>query len=225
MHIRLIPYPISNAYKSLTYLYIPIKYKYTKHLYTLHFKMARSIKEIMLIGLFYSFALTVPIAIILAFVVPCMILYYVYKLEDPKCDCVMDWRNPFIKYWTITILFIYCITAIFGINPIVMIITPIMSAVSLYALFTYIGDINEQQCKCAIDNMPFINNFLYYYRWFMIVGVIFCGLTSFSTVSKIAARSNSRRWLSFRIPDGTDITIFGRTPIFGRIMLAIFYNS
>uniref|UniRef100_A0A6C0HMR7 Uncharacterized protein n=1 Tax=viral metagenome TaxID=1070528 RepID=A0A6C0HMR7_9ZZZZ len=180
-----------------------------------------SIKEIMFLGLFYSSAFIVPLVCILALVVPCMILYYVYKLEDPKCDCVMDWRNPFIKYWTIAILFIYCIKACIGINPIVMIITPIMSAVSLYALFTYIGDINEKQCKCAIDNMPFINNFLYYYRWFMIVGVIIFGLASFSAVSKIAARCKGPRWLSFRIPDGTDITIFGRTPIFGRLILAI----
>ena len=185
--------------------------------------MSRSIKEIMLIGLFYSFALTVPIAIILAFVVPCMILYYVYKLEDPKCDCVMDWRNPFIKYWTIATLFICCINASLGTNPIVMIITSIMTTVGVYALFTYIGDINEKQCKCAIDNMPFINNFLYYYRWFMIIGVIFWGLASFSRVSKIAARSNGSQWLSFRIPDGTDITVFGRTPILGRIMLAVQY--
>jgi succinate dehydrogenase hydrophobic anchor subunit len=185
--------------------------------------MTRSIKELMLIGLLYSPVFIVPIVIILAFVVPFTILYYVYKLEEPKCDCVMDWRNPFIKYWTIATLFIYCITAIFGINPIVMIITPIMSAVSLYALFTYIGDINEQQCKCAIDNMPFINDFLYYYRWFMIIGLFVWGLSSFSGVSKIAARSNGSRWLSFRIPDSTDITVFGRTPIIGRIMLAIFF--
>uniref|UniRef100_A0A6C0HNG0 Uncharacterized protein n=1 Tax=viral metagenome TaxID=1070528 RepID=A0A6C0HNG0_9ZZZZ len=149
------------------------------------------------IGIGFAFVIIFIVLSILSFAVPCMILYYVYKLDDPKCDCVMDWRNPFIKYWTIATLFIICINASLGTNPIIMIITSIMTAVGVYALFTYIGDINEKQCKCAIDNMPFINNFLYYYRWLMIIGVF----VSFSGALKLAASSNGKQWLSFHKPE------------------------
>ena len=130
---------------------------------------------------------------ILSFAIPCMILYYVYKLEDPSCACTMDWRNPFIKYWTLISLVILAINIAFGTNPILLFITAIMNGISVYALFTYVGDINAKQCKCATDNMPFINDFLYYWRFVMIFSVFLTLVGSLRLISQ----THSSDWLSF----------------------------
>ena len=130
---------------------------------------------------------------LLSFAIPFMILYYVYKLEDPSCACTMDWRNPFIKYWTLTSLVIIAINIAFGHNPIVLLFSSIMNGVSVYALVTYVGDINDKQCKCATDNMPHINDFLYYWRFVMIFGVFFTLVGSLRLISQ----THSSGWLSF----------------------------
>lgn len=106
----------------------------------------------------------------LAFAVPIMILIYVFKLDNPKCGCIKDWRNTFIKFWTIAaIAMAYAVTLTK--NRYLAVILAVMNAVNVYALFTYVGDLNAQNCKCATENLEFINDFLYYWRFLMVVSV------------------------------------------------------
>lgn len=123
---------------------------------------------VLLMGLFAI------IMFLLALIIPIIILVYVIKLENPKCGCINDWRNSFIKWWTITtIVLIGFMAATHFSHPLLSMLIASMNIVNAYALFTYVGDINSKECKCATENLEYINDFLYYWRF---VVVILCGL-------------------------------------------------
>ena len=101
-----------------------------------------------------------------------LILYYLNNLEPLDCKCIRDWRHNFIKYMTIFNL-ICSFLLLFGINMrtctgISGIIT-ILSLVNLYAFFTYIGDLNNTKCICAVQKQKNLNTFLNIWRYIMVI--------------------------------------------------------
>ena len=58
-------------------------------------------------------------------------------------------------------------------NPL-MTISLLFTLVNMYALYTYVGDLNATKCGCAVDKQKNLNTFLYYYRYvFIIMPIIF----------------------------------------------------
>ncbi len=114
---------------------------------------------------------------IISIIIHILILYYILNLEDVTCNCIIDWRHNYIKYMTI-FLIIMNILFLFNIklsnnNPL-MTISLLLTLVSMYALYTYIGDLNDTKCSCAVDKQKNLNTFLYYYRYvFIIMPIIF----------------------------------------------------
>jgi hypothetical protein len=115
-----------------------------------------------------------------------LILYYLINLEDATCNCITDWRHNYIKYFSISILTIniMCLFSMGMTNSSVanssdsinflLSIFIVLSLVNMYALYTYIGDLNSTKCECAVDKQKDLNTFLYYYRYlFIIIPVIF----------------------------------------------------
>ena len=50
----------------------------------------------------------------------------------------------------------------------------VLSILNMYALYTYVGDLNTTKCVCAVDKQKDINTFLYYYRYiYIIIPVLF----------------------------------------------------
>lgn len=117
---------------------------------------------------------------LLSIAIPVLTLIYVYKLENPECKCTVDWRNTFIKYWTVLSILLAFLNGSVIRSPILAFILVIMNAINVYALFTYVGDINAQQCKCATENMRYINDILYYWRYVMVIGVVISLIGSIS---------------------------------------------
>ena len=111
----------------------------------------------------------------LSIIIHILIIYYLINLEDVTCNCIIDWRHNYIKYVTIFILAMN-ILFLFNIklsnssndNPI-MTIFLILSLVNMYALYTYVGDLNDTKCGCAVDKQKDLNTFLYYYRYLFII--------------------------------------------------------
>ena len=114
---------------------------------------------------------------ILPIIINSLILYYIVNLEDVSCNCITDWRHNYIKYFSIFIL-IMNILCLFSIrlsndNPLMSIFL-ILSLVNMYALYTYVGDLNDTKCSCAVDKQKTLNTFLYYYRYiFIIIPILF----------------------------------------------------
>jgi hypothetical protein len=114
---------------------------------------------------------------IISIIINILILYYVVNLEDVTCNCITDWRHNYIKYVTIFIL-IMNILFLFSLrlsndNPIMSLFL-ILTLINMYALYTYVGDLNDTKCGCAVVKQKDLNTFLYYYRYiFIIVPIVF----------------------------------------------------
>ena len=92
------------------------------------------------------------------------ILYYLYNLEDETCQCIRDWRHNFIKV-ICTVSILTSIVALFGLNlyqlyPQILPIWSILGFIEVYAVYTYVGDLNSTQCSCAIQKQPNTNAFM-----------------------------------------------------------------
>jgi hypothetical protein len=102
-----------------------------------------------------------------------LVIYYLYNLEDESCketNCSRDWRHNTIKLFSIITILTMFISLIyfnsdllyykFKYNIIYIIFSTfiyILSIINLYALFTYIYDINKNNCKCATEKQPILN--------------------------------------------------------------------
>ena len=123
----------------------------------------------------YSFIFTI--------IINSIIIYYLINLEDVNCNCIYDWRHNYIKYFSICMIIlntlIYFSIHIPGVlNSILSKCIAsgflILSLLNMYALYTYIGDLNDTKCECAVDKQKDINTFLYYYRYlFIIMPILF----------------------------------------------------
>ena len=110
-------------------------------------------------------------------------LYYIYYLERDYCKCIRDWRHDYIKYYTWILILLPVIMALLGLVllglrgigfikyliPVLVGFLLVSGSVNLYAMYTYIGDLNTTSCACAITDLKYINTFLYYWRYVMVV--------------------------------------------------------
>ena len=116
----------------------------------------------------------IPIIIIVYY---SFVIYYLYNLEDESCkqtNCSRDWRHNIIKLFSIITIIIMFIPLIyfnsdllyykFKYNIIYIIFTTflyILSIINLYAFYTYINDMTNNNCKCATEKQPQLTIILY----------------------------------------------------------------
>lgn len=118
-----------------------------------------------------------------------LILGYVLYLEKEKCKCIMDWRHNFIKYYVlIIVLFPFIFKQITGNNIIKLMIKnnnhiqigkismSIVAIVYVYALVTYIIDLDKTQCACAIHDMKYLHKSFYNIPRFILYFALFGGI-------------------------------------------------
>jgi glucan phosphoethanolaminetransferase (alkaline phosphatase superfamily) len=116
------------------------------------------------------------------------ILYYLYNLEDADCNCIRDWRHNFIKAMCLIIIFLSFI-GLFGWNmnsasyKWLAIIYFVLLIINVYAFFTYVGDLNNTQCACAVKKQPNLNSIMNLLRWLYIIII---GLCLFALIAFIA---------------------------------------
>jgi hypothetical protein len=90
----------------------------------------------------------------------------------------MDWRHNVVKYFTIaTLLFVVVVfitpTKYAVYLPVIMYV---LSLVSLYALYTYVADLDKMQCACAVKGMYWTHTYLYYWRYLLVLLTITAGI-------------------------------------------------
>ena len=126
-----------------------------------------------------------PIVIVVNFfliVINAVIIYYMFEVTKSGCDCTKDWRQLYIKICSSALIIISMIKIYSHSNNIfsmlLNIIIVLATGINVYSLFTYVGDLNEQNCKCAVENQNSINDFLKVWRWIMACTyiIIFLGL-------------------------------------------------
>jgi hypothetical protein len=105
------------------------------------------------------------------------ILYYLYNLEDADCNCIRDWRHNFVKGMSLLIIFISFI-GLFGFDlkkqgfKWLLLIQFVLFIIDVYAFFTYVGDLNETQCACAVNKQPNLNSIMNLIRWIFAIVIV-----------------------------------------------------
>lgn len=91
------------------------------------------------------------------------ILYYIYYLEKEKCKCVKTWHHNYIKYTTILLLIIMAYELLGGTSNI-FVVAPliILTIINIYAVYAYINALSDTQCTCAVHDMKYLHNTIYY---------------------------------------------------------------
>jgi len=114
-----------------------------------------------------------------------LIVFYLYNIEDVKCDCIIDWRFYFLKIssifiiiWELIILYLnYIVPDIFSkyysIYAKIRYYIFAFYILNYIILYNYINELNTTKCVCAVDNQPNLNKFLYYWRY---LPLIFIGI-------------------------------------------------
>jgi hypothetical protein len=110
--------------------------------------------------------------LVISFLIQSSILYYLYNLEDAECNCIRDWRHNFIKGFSVLVICVsllgLVISNLLKIKA-VMIIYGILSLINYYAFITYIGELNNTKCVCAVVKQPNLNSIMKLYRWLLLI--------------------------------------------------------
>ena len=102
-------------------------------------------------------------------IVNIFIIYYLINLEHNYCDCIRDWRHNYIKYTAIFSLFIDLLlllnTKINNISGILF----IFQIIYVYAFYTYIRDLDNTKCECAVVKQEKLHKFLNVWRYLIVI--------------------------------------------------------
>ncbi len=126
--------------------------------------------------------------IIAAIILQSLILLYLYKLEESDCKCIIDWKNDwrhsYIKNFTIVLIGINILKLLMSSlrnNKMLDSVLFVLDLINLYAFFTYINDLNKNNCNCATEKQYFLNMLIKIILWVRVILTFFAiiGLISF----------------------------------------------
>ena len=102
-------------------------------------------------------------------IVNIFIIYYLINLEHNHCDCIRDWRHNYIKYTAMFLLFIDLLlllnTEISNISGII----GLLQIIYIYAFYTYIRDLDNTKCECAVVKQKNLHTFLNVWRYLILI--------------------------------------------------------
>ena len=116
--------------------------------------------------------------IIAAIIWQSLILLYLYKLEESDCKCIIDWKNDwrhsYIKNFTIVLIGINILKLLMSSlrnNKMLSSVLIVLDLINLYAFFTYINDLNKNNCNCATEKQYFLNMLLRVFVWVRVIAI------------------------------------------------------
>ncbi len=120
---------------------------------------------------------TVSNSVIIAVIIwQSLILLYLYKLEESDCKCIIDWKNDwrhsYIKNFTIVLIGINILKLLMSSlrnNKMLDSVLFVLDLINLYAFFTYINDLNKNNCNCATEKQYFLNMLMRLFVWLRVI--------------------------------------------------------
>jgi hypothetical protein len=129
-----------------------------------------------------SSSLASGIGALMTIIINTALLIWVVRLSAKHCGCVGGWRQEFTKYFAaLTILigvlrlansrrdfggishnlpqFVIMVLGLLGMAYLIAVI------INMYAVITYVDDINETKCECALKGMSGLNKSMIVLRW------------------------------------------------------------
>jgi len=107
-----------------------------------------------------------------------LVIGYLLALENNKCACIRDWRHDFIKYYAICVVLwsvLCCCVVVSTKSEVAMLISDLLmfaGLISLWCLYTYVGDLDKSRCSCAVEKQKNMHYFLYIYRYVPVILIV-----------------------------------------------------
>jgi hypothetical protein len=113
-----------------------------------------------------------------------LLAYYVIQLEKGSCTCSQDWRRDYIKYYSISMIvyFLLSLALPFIRNNAIMYVIAIFAGINIYAVYTYVRDLEHSGCTCAVKDYANIHEF---FKFQSLIVIIIIGLALVVLVSLI----------------------------------------
>ena len=141
------------------------------------------------------------LAIVLA--INLSVLYYVWYVTQDKCNCLVDWRNKYIKYYCIAVIALNLMVFFLNgsldptVRGLVVMTILIAGLIYLYALYTYTHQLDKDNCECATKDNEYLHTALYYYSYLFYVQAVLVALIAFlllgRTVGLIDIKDKQRK--------------------------------
>lgn len=107
----------------------------------------------------------------------------------------MGWQHKFIKYYLIVLIFMIIgldstnadtITSILAkyssVTLMIGILVIVINIIYLYAVYEYVGILDNTKCKCAVYDMKILHNILYYVRYIMLFIAVILAIYLLATI-------------------------------------------
>jgi len=148
-------------------------------------------------------SISVVLSALITIIINTALLIWVVRLSDKSCGCIGGWRQDFIKYFAGFTIFVgvlrllnsdgdfngisvsmpNVILAVLGLLAVAYFVA---SVINIYAVITYVDDINDTNCECAVKGMSRLNKAMIVLRWFYIIVVcLFAAMLLFSLVTYV----------------------------------------
>ncbi len=118
---------------------------------------------------------------LLFFALNAYFLNYIMKLEK-SCECSMDWRRDYIKYYIIIQMFVYVLMALgiyYRLHYSVPVLFGVFGLICTGFVFFYIRKLKEIKCACSETTARTVMEYLNYLNiaiyFFSIVSILFIG--------------------------------------------------
>lgn len=124
------------------------------------------------------------------------IFSYILKLEKIGCECALDWRRTFIKYYIVLVIVI-AMCKIFGIFEKIPIIFRLAVSVGTLAFiiitYKYVHDLKKKKCECSRELARDVLEIVNYIQLGILVLVGLYGLYMTFTLMSIDKKLRQRK--------------------------------
>ena len=103
-----------------------------------------------------------------------LMFYYMIELERSKCVCSKDWRRDYVKYFSMAVIGIIIVSMMAP--EVIAFLSPIMiiaGVVNVYALYTYMRHLRDNNCECAVKDRSNLHEFFMFYSLLLVIMVGF----------------------------------------------------
>lgn len=113
-----------------------------------------------------------------------LVILYIVNIEKKTCNCLRDWRHDYLKYFSAVLVVVGVLSLLVDTTNIPLarllkVALGVGSLVNIYCLFTYVGDLDATNCRCARDDQRAMHYFLYLWRWVLVLSLVIaviCGI-------------------------------------------------
>lgn len=109
---------------------------------------------------------------IILIIVTLLMLTYIHNLEKSKCLCSKNWKQDYIKLYSVSVFIILILSLVTPVMDSCGMLRKVISLATLFnipILYLYIRELKQNDCVCAINKHEHMYEF---FKFYSLIGVI-----------------------------------------------------